>query len=324
MIGQTGLSPNLWISAAAAVHEAHRTGLLAALLEADGSAPELAARARLSPRVSGLVLELLVAIGLVEARPTEGGGPARLAAGADLRAWAAWSPGGPGLQREVWSALGPALAGEDPGAAWTDRAARYPGVVRGLGAIWGAAPAALAAAVGPGSSVVDVGCGDGTWGRALVAPGGALLGIDLPTVLERFREAGAEAASTGRHTEAGLAGDLFAVDVPLASADRVVLANVLRLEPAPRAAAALIRWAAALKPGGKLIVVDALAGGTPELELERAAYALHLGLRFPEGEVHRPERVRAWMRDAGLEELGTLAFPGAPGASAALIGVRPC
>jgi SAM-dependent methyltransferase len=307
------VNPGLLLGVSALVHEAHTSGLLSALLAGPGSAAQLAARAGLTPGPVGLVLSGLVALELA----AEDGEV--FCASPALKTFGDQTPGGAALQREVWGSLGAALRG-DPAASWEDRVARYPGVVAGLGALWGEVPHRLAEWVGGGEVVVDVGCGSGPWGRALTRPGGRLVGVDLPPVLQRLQEA---AATSPIRVEL-IGGDMHAVEVPVGQADRVVIANVLRLEPPDRAAALLARWARALRPGGRLVVVDALAGGTPEAELDRRIYALHLGLRFPNGRVHPPAEVEAWMAAAGLREIGSVSLGAAPGALGALVGVAPC
>jgi hypothetical protein len=71
-----------------------------------------------------------------------------------------------------------------------------------------------------------------------------------------------------------------------------------------------------------LVVVDALAQGTPSREVARAVYALHLALRSREATVHAPHSVRAWLTEAGIEDVQALDFGVHPGAVAALYGTR--
>jgi hypothetical protein len=82
----------------------------------------------------------------------------------------------------------------------------------------------------------------------------------------------------------------------------VIVANVLRIESAPRARHIIERIAPLTADGGAILVVDALAGGTPERDLAREIYAMHLALRSREGRVHEADTIRAWLREAGFQQ----------------------
>src|SRR6185437_14448272 len=107
-----------------------------------------------------------------------------------------------------------------------------------------------------------------------------------------------------------------------ARAHLVLVANVLRLETPERAASLVARLARAVAPGGGLLVVDALAGGTPERERARALYAVNLALRSHAGRVHDAGEIAAWLRAAGLGAPVTIDLGGSsapPGAVGALL-----
>jgi len=97
-----------------------------------------------------------------------------------------------------------------------------------------------------------------------------------------------------------LAGDFHLVDLPAQRFDRVVLANVLHLEPPVRAAALIRRVASSLVGGGDLVIVEMLGDGTAAGERARAIYALHLALRTRQGQVHPLSELQAWVEQAGL------------------------
>jgi hypothetical protein len=99
-----------------------------------------------------------------------------------------------------------------------------------------------------------------------------------------------------------------------------VIANVLRIESPDRARAIVQRAAKALVPGGELLIVDALGGGTPEREQARAVYALHLAMRTEHGRVHTAPEITAWLHDAGLRDVRAIEFDaGRTGAHGALL-----
>ena len=142
-----------------------------------------------------------------------------------------------------------------------------------------------------------------------------------------------DSSSVARAAEMGVSGrvatiegDMHIVAIPQGQWDLVVIANVLRLEPADRARALVARAAGALRPGGSLLVVDALASGNPAAEQARAVYALHLAMRTRSGRVHTASELSRWMQDAGCEPPREIRFDGvgmAAGALGALIAGKP-
>lgn len=121
---------------------------------------------------------------------------------------------------------------------------------------------------------------------------------------------------------ATIPGDMFSVNIPAAHFDLVVVANVLRLEAACRAQELVARLSAAIKPGGQMLVIDALAGGTPEKDIMREIYSLHLAIRTKYGEAHPPSKVSDWMRDAGMRAITIIDCGVHIGAFGALIGQK--
>lgn len=126
--------------------------------------------------------------------------------------------------------------------------------------------AAVAAAVGselerrgrwPAAPViVDLGCGSGAWLATLLAqrPDATGVGVELPDVLPVAERTAADAAVRDRLTLLG--GDYLTVDLPVERADVVVLAHVLRAEPAGRAQRLLRRAIELAGPDGVVVVAD--------------------------------------------------------------------
>ena len=151
-----------------------------------------------------------------------------------------------------------------------------------------------------GGSVVDVGCGTGTFAIALAAarPDTHVTGVDGdPAILELARRKPAADAVTWRH---GLADKLPLAD---ASADAAVMSLLLHhLDPAGkrRALAEAVR---VLRPGGQLHIAD---WGRPHDPLMRAAFLLLQTLDgFENTRDHAAGRLPAYLNDAGLHHVTT-------------------
>ncbi|GAA2148815.1 ubiquinone/menaquinone biosynthesis C-methylase UbiE [Humibacillus xanthopallidus] len=102
----------------------------------------------------------------------------------------------------------------------------------------------------PGDRALDLGCGSGTSSRALAAavgPGGSLVGLDLsPAMVERARR-----SLEGSPVDVTLlVGDASDPDLPAASFDVAISSLVLFFLPEP--AAALSRWVRLVAPGGRI------------------------------------------------------------------------
>jgi SAM-dependent methyltransferase len=113
-----------------------------------------------------------------------------------------------------------------------------------------------------------------------------------------------------------LPGNFHVIEIPEDRFDRILLANVLHLEPPEQAAALISRVATTLLPGGDLVIVDMLGDGTSVGERARAIYGLHLALRTQEGRVHPLSDLQAWVEQAGLlpDEVIALGTPQGMGA----------
>jgi len=111
------------------------------------------------------------------------------------------------------------------------------------------------AAIKPGETVLDVGCGagiDSILAARQTGPAGRVLALDfLPEMLERTAAAAAEA---GLANVEPLEGDMEAIPLPDASVDHVISNGVINL--APRKARVLAECARVLRSGGRLTVAD--------------------------------------------------------------------
>jgi ubiquinone/menaquinone biosynthesis C-methylase UbiE len=145
----------------------------------------------------------------------------------------------------------------------------------------------------PGASVVDVGCGTGTFAIALAADGAQVIGVDGDA--EVLALAHAKAGADRVQWRKGLA---TALPLPGASADRVVMSLLLHhLDPAGKRTA-LAEAIRVLAPGGRLHVAD---WGRPRDPVMRAAAWALQRVDGPEGlREHLDGGVPALLADAGF------------------------
>jgi ubiquinone/menaquinone biosynthesis C-methylase UbiE len=152
---------------------------------------------------------------------------------------------------------------------------------------------------GPFRSVLDLGTGTGRILTLLSSRAGRLVGVDANHAMLAVARANLELA--GLRKAELRQGDIYALPVERGAFDLVVIHQVLHFLDDP--ARALREAAAALAPGGQLLVVDFAPHG---LEFLRESHA-HRRLGFD------GSQIEAWLDDAGLDTVRRLLLP-APGA----------
>ncbi|ONH31044.1 methyltransferase [Pseudofrankia asymbiotica] len=142
---------------------------------------------------------------------------------------------------------------DDPGAFYPNLARATAPLQRGVAA---AVARELAAPSGHQALVVDLGAGAAPWALAFLGawPDARGLAVELPEVVHVTREAAA-ADPAGDRLDV-VAGSFHRVELPAGGADVVILGHVLRTEPRTAARRLVARAAAALRPGGTLVVAD--------------------------------------------------------------------
>jgi len=131
------------------------------------------------------------------------------------------------------------------------------------------------AAIAPGDTILDLGCGggiDSILAARRTGPTGRVLALDfLPEMLERTAKAAREA---GLDTIAPLDGELEAIPLPDHSVDLIISNGVINL--AARKTRVMAECARVLRPGGRVCVSDLTVeqeGLPPEILTQPAAWA---------------------------------------------------
>ncbi len=306
--------------AAHAYREAVRSGILDALAKAPASPAEVARACGTAERPTALLLDVLRAVGCLA---VEGERYAVTPLASLLLA------GGYRDLGDVYGAHLPALLSTDAPLFAMDEKAKSEGFYRAqaAGLAWMLAPAAERAAhlLGEGRNglaVLDLGAGGASWSLALAARDAAatVTAVDWPAVLEVARASARTRGLEARFT--AIPGDLHAVEIPSGRFDLAIVANVTHLETPEGNRDLLRRARAALRPGGRVAVIDVFPGN-PAGDVNRTLYALGLALRTRQGRVYGQEEMEAILRDAGFGPARLLPLDVPPFAVAALVAQAP-
>lgn len=318
---QPGIDPVTVIGMHAALVAAMTTGLLRYVCAGSPTVEECAAELKLDPHATGYVLEVLAASGLLERE-----GPRYRHGSATYPASLMGAESLSVFQKQLGHTTHYLTTGEP--LPWMDestlqRESSYSSLVGEMGILFSAGATRLAKQLTlKPRQILDVGCGSGIWSLTIAAesPEARVTGLDFPKVLETFVQR-AHTMGLAERVET-LSGDMYTLEVPPEKFDLVIIANVLRLEAPEAARKLLLRYAQAVSPGGSLLIVDALAGGSPDKDLLRAVYALLLGVRTVIGRVHPLAQIKSWMTDAGLSAIQDIDLGTQIAALGATIGER--
>ena len=295
---------------------ANRIGLFALLAEGPLGAAAVSQRLGTAPRHTDLFLRACVGLGLVEqdtqgyrnapsaetflvpGRPTYLGDALRYSD--DL--YGAWGQLEASLRTGV-----PALAPESYLGRDQDQTRHF---VRGMHN--------RALAIGTGllslvdltgrACLLDLGGGPGTYSALLARryPGLHATVLDLPEVVAIAREIVAE-MGVGERVDT-LAGDYKETAFP-GGQDAVLISGVFHRETESMCRSLIVRAAAALRPGGVLMVGDVFTDGTGVLPPFATLFGVNMMLTAADGGVHCANDVAGWMADAGLIDITIKPFP---------------
>ncbi len=279
------------------------------------SAAAVAAAAGTSLRGTRMLLDALVALGLlgrqgpayslVEGARTYLVRDSADYVGALMETDALWT---------AWGSLTEAVRSGRPVVA-VERQERaeafFPILIRSLHVANRAPAARLAAALGAGRThhglqVVDVGAGSAVWSIA-VAEADATARVtaqDFPGVLRETAGFAARHGLAGRF--AYLPGDLNTVEFGRERFDLAILGNIVHSEGEASSRRLFRRLAAALRPGGRIAILDFFPGDDRSGPLPALLFALNMLLNTENGDTFTLAQYRDWLTEAGFGDMTTV------------------
>jgi len=186
----------------------------------------------------------------------------------------------------------------------------FPALVRTLHAVNREPARRAAAALGAGTArkgmrVVDVACGSGVWGIAIAQadPEARITAQDYPGVFAVTRECVAREGVEAQYEY--LPGDLKAVNFGASRYDLAILGNIVHSEGERPSRDLLRRMAKALKPGGRIAIVDMIPNDERTGPPFPVMFALNMLVHTAEGDTYTLAEYRTWLEEAGFTRVET-------------------
>lgn len=270
----------------------------------------LAERLDASPRGLRLLLDACVATGLLSKSPD--GLYSNTQAGS-----LALVPGGPAdlskairYNQDVYPAWGrlaqlartgapvepPRLhLGDDP-----ERTRRFALSMRGRAMAIGRSVVPMIDLGAPQGRLLDLAGGPGTYAELLMQanPGWSCVTVDVPAVSAVARECVAQAGLDGRID--CRAGDYHTDSYEPAAYDAVTIFGALHQESPEQIRDILARAAQALKPHGRIFVLDMMTDSSHTSPSFSALFAVNMALTTENGWVFSDEELKGWLSEAGF------------------------
>jgi len=138
-------------------------------------------------------------------------------------------------------------------------------------------------------------------------PGATCVTVDLPAISDAAR--GYVAAAGLQDRIECRAGDYHSDEYEAGAYGAVTIFGALHQESPEAIAGILARAYRALKPGGRLFVLDMMTDGTRTSPKFSALFALNMALTAENGWVFSDVELKEWMKSAGFEPGETVAAP---------------
>lgn len=162
-----------------------------------------------------------------------------------------------------------------------------------------------AGAEGKGLRVLDVAAGSGVWGIAFAEADASarVTAQDFPGVLPTTREYVRRHGLEDRFDF--LAGDLKEVDFGESQYDVALLGNILHSEGEESSRDLLRRLRRALRPGGRVVVIDMLPNDSRTGPPYQLIFALNMLVNTERGDTYTLAEYTRWLNEAGFPRVET-------------------
>ena len=184
----------------------------------------------------------------------------------------------------------------------------FPTLVRGLHVLHLPRAKIAARVLGAGTShkgmnVVDVGCGTSVWGIAVAEadPTANITAQDYPALFELTRQYVKRHGVTDRYDY--LPGDLKTVDFGQERFDLALLGNIVHSEGVDSSCDLFRRLHRALKPGGRIVVIDMIPDDDRSGPPFPLLFALTMLLMTEKGGTYTFAEYRRWLEEAGFTDV---------------------
>jgi ubiquinone/menaquinone biosynthesis C-methylase UbiE len=158
---------------------------------------------------------------------------------------------------------------------------------------------------GQGLRVVDIACGSGVWGIAIAEadPSARITAQDFPAMLRHTRQYLRRHGVEKRFDY--LPGDLNQVDFGKGRFDVALLGNIVHSEGERNSRRLFRRLCRALRPGGRIAIVDMIPNNTRTGPPFPVFFALNMLLNTKQGDTYTFAEYAEWLLEAGFERVET-------------------
>lgn len=213
---------------------------------------------------------------------------------------------------ELWGQLAEAVRTGRPGIAVNQQQqaeAFFPVLVRSLhvqNRVKAQALARQLAAGRKGMQGIDIACGSGIWGIAVCEadPEARFVAQDFPAVLDLTRQYLRRHGVEKRYEF--LPGNLREVDLGREKYDLALLGNIVHSEGETSSRSLFQRLHAALRPQGRVAIVDMVPNDARTGPVFPLVFALNMLVATEQGSTYTLAEYRAWLRQAGFKSVETV------------------